>query len=307
MNWQKDTAQASAYSANCWTTAAEAGHKSGRRKLIYLSKTSKHPCSSSEPDKSHIHKGSCRETGLAGTVYTYISGSDGCGGSTVSYIQHWQWEIFPVPGLSWGTASSIHSMALDVIVADLLQHVLQQHWQLCTGNAIFAETMPDYVGNKDNAEQGGCLKHFLFFNHFSLPHGRSTHQVSCLLIISYTSQSVVLTLFNPWHGLAGPRRAHTKQPGSRESMKWLPTVKQGLWARRKKLVWKRRSWLGSCHTSQNEKQNAAKENRYIQTHTHICVDFFLTDRSELSSLGLGYDRWETQPCKMTHQNSDSVR
>lgn len=155
--------QASAYSANCWTTATKAGGESGGRKLIYLSKTSKHPCSSSEPDKSHIHRGSCRETGLAGTVYTYISSSDGCRGSTASYIQHRQWEIFPVPGLSWGTATSIHGTALDAIVADLLQHVLQQHCQLRGGNVIWAETMSDYAGIKDDAEQRGFFFKRLLF------------------------------------------------------------------------------------------------------------------------------------------------
>lgn len=48
----------------------------------------------------------------------------------------------------------------------------------------------------------------------SLPQGFSLRirwQV-WILVISCTSPFVEITPFNPWHGLAGPRLAHTKQP-----------------------------------------------------------------------------------------------
>lgn len=83
-----------------------------------------------------------------------------------------------------------------------------------------------------------------------------------LLIISCTSQFVVLTLFNPWHGLARPRLAHTKQ--SHCSGVWSGCQQQSSDQEQTRQNWSRRGGAGCAKDSHRikwERQTARKSKK----------------------------------------------
>lgn len=149
---------------------------------------------------------------------------------------------------------------------------------LCNSTDSFAETMPDYVGNKDNAEQGGCLKHFLFY-HFSLPQGFRWQEYSPGVMSTHNLMHIsvcCLNIVQPMTWLSGAEACTHKTARLPRIYEVTANSEARTVSKQEETGLEEEELVGQL-SYESEWETECSQRKYIHTHTRTYMCWFLPD------------------------------